>query len=258
MSWANVFSTSTVRFGSGGPGLNAYHVDQMGWLPRSRILTFGADGMTTGTVTLAALNHPETAGRLLVRVPFDATDPFHYFTVEYRRNDGWDAGFPSSIVLIHEIKRRSDNRYYSYLLRDRAGARAPVQSIVRNGVSITVVGSSGNRATVRISSSAAAGPSNPARFVFGPNTCARGYVWREADDADWVCVTPKVRTQTLHDNASAASRRNLGGGPNGARTPAVKGSSGGTHSRATMFVRPQIRDQAGRDNARAESRLLRP
>lgn len=40
----------------------------------------------------------------------------------------------------------------------------------------------------------------------GPDTCVSGYVWREANDTDHVCVTPAVRKQVAADNAAASSR----------------------------------------------------
>ena len=256
MSYANVFSTATSRFGFGGPGLNAHHVDRMGWLPIPRILTFGADGISSRTVTLAALNHREAAGYLLVRIPFDTTDPFHYYTVEFRRNDKWDAGFPNNIVLIHEVKRGSDGQYYSYLLRGHSGERAPIQTLNANGVTITVnsIWSQTNQATVTITSNNV----NAARSVYGPNTCKQGYVWREADSSDYVCVTPATRTQARNDNAQAAARRNPNGGPYGPDT-CIQGyvwreAFPGDH----VCVTPNIRSQARSDNQQAGNRLLKP
>ena len=35
---------------------------------------------------------------------------------------------------------------------------------------------------------------------YGQDTCASGYVWREAIPSDHVCVTPQVRQQTAYDN----------------------------------------------------------
>ncbi len=51
---------------------------------------------------------------------------------------------------------------------------------------------------------------------YGPDTCQEGYVWREANAADHVCVSPGTRDQARADNAAAASRRAGGGayGPN--------------------------------------------
>jgi hypothetical protein len=256
MSYANVFSTATSRFGFGGPGLNAYHVDRMGWLPIPRILTFGADGIGSRTVTLAALNHQEATGYLLVRVPFDTTDPFHYYTVEFRRNDKWDAGFPNNIVLIHEVKRGSDGQYYSYLLRGHSGVRAPIQTLNANGVTITVnsISPQTNQATVTITSNKV----NAARSVYGPNTCKQGYVWREADSSDYICVIPATRTQARNDNAQATARRNPNGGPYGPDT-CIQGyvwreAFPGDH----VCVTPNIRSQARSDNQQAGNRLLKP
>jgi hypothetical protein len=204
MSWAHVFKVRTDRFGRSAPGLNAYYRDYMGWLPRSRMVTFGADGVISGSVTLAALGQSDVMGPYLVRVPFDLSDRFHYYTIEYRRRNAWDAGIPSDLVLLHEIVRHSDGRYYATLLRERSGRRSPLKELHANGVTISVVSLDGNYATVKIDSGfAKREPQNPARSVSGPNTCKAGYVWREADESDWVCVSMATRTQVQKDNARA-------------------------------------------------------
>ena len=248
MSYANVFGVATSQFGNAAPGLNVYHLDRMGWLQRDRILTLGADGIASRTVTLAALNHPSASGYLEVRVPFDVGDPFHYYTVELRRNDGWDGGFPTSIVLVHEIKLNPiDGQYHSYLLREHTGARAPLQAVNANGVSIHVDGLSPatNQATVSIRT----------QIV---QRCLNGYVWREAGAGDLVCVTPAVRSQTRDENAQAAARRSPTGGPYGPDTCLVgyvwREAFPGDH----VCVPPDRRTQARADNAEAGNRLLKP
>jgi hypothetical protein len=250
MSYANVFATATGRFGFGGPRLNAYHADRMGWLPFSRILTFGADGSGSRSITLAALTHPEAVGYLQVRVPFDPADPFHYYTIEFRRADQWDAGFSGDTVLIHEVKLGTDGQYYSYLLREHSGARAPLQRLNANGVSIAVnsVSSSTNQATVSIT----------ADIV---DRCLQGYVWREANAFDRVCVSPATRTQTRNDNAQAANRRNPGGGAYGPDT-CLQGfvwreAFPGDHVCVTGDVRSQARaDNQEAGNRRNPARLV--
>src|SRR5262249_18804269 len=192
-----------------GPGFNAHHIDEMGWLPRPRILTAGADGQLTNSVTLAALNHPEASGFLIARVPFDPADLFHYYTVEFRKADGFDGGLPSSIVLIHETKLDpAAGVYHTYLLRDNgAPGRPPVQSLDANGVTISVesVNEAANQARVRIVSEIV-------------DRCLQGFVWREAAPTDHVRVTPAVRGQAAADNAQATARRNPAGGPFGPDT----------------------------------------
>jgi hypothetical protein len=197
MSAANVYVDPTGVFGGGPPDLDAHHLDEMGWIPKSRILTLGVDGILSRTVTLAALTHPGTSGYLLARIPFDAGDRFHYYTVEYRTADSWDTGIPASIVMINDVQ--NNNSYYQTTLIRQLGSFAgtgngpPVQSVSVNGVTIAVQGTSGDQATVTISTNFAL-------------ACAQGYVWREASPIDRVCVTPATRTETAADNGKAGSR----------------------------------------------------
>jgi len=111
MSAANVWTFNNA-LGANGPGLNAPYLDKLGCISSNRIWTppnpnFG------GTVTLAALNHPEAHGPLMIKIPrtsgpnpsFKST-----YTIEFRRKTGWDAGIPNDTVLIHEV--RSDGLSY--------------------------------------------------------------------------------------------------------------------------------------------------
>ncbi len=91
---------------------------------------------------------------------------------------------------------------------------------------------------------------------FGPDTCARGWVWRGASPGDHVCVTPAIRDQAADDSARAASRRQPGGGPYGPDT-CLQGyvwreAFPGDHA----CVTPQVRAQALEDNRAASSRRL--
>ena len=246
MSAYNVFGDPGTKFGGGGPGFNAHHIDEMGWLPRPRIFTAGADGHASSTVTLAALNHPEASGYLIARVPFDPGDVFHYYTVEFRTTDGWDGGFPAPIVMIHEIKvNSSDNSYHTYLLRTLGTPdRAPVQSLNANGVTISIgnVDAASHQATVTIAT----------QIV---DRCLQGFVWREAFANDHVCVPPATRTQAAADNAQAATRRNPAGGPFGpdtCRQGLVWREASPTDH---VCVPPATRSQAAADNAQAGNRI---
>jgi hypothetical protein len=93
MSRANSFRATT-PFGDAPTGLVAPHLDRLGWLPRPRVIVHGASGAAETVYTLAAINHPETPGALLIRVPYDPGDLFRYYTIEFRRKDGWSAGIP--------------------------------------------------------------------------------------------------------------------------------------------------------------------
>lgn len=246
-------------FGSAPSYFNAQHLDEMGWIPQSRAVTFGYNGETSGTITLAALSHPEAQGAMVLRVPFDTSDPFHYYTVEFHKKDSWDAAIPADIVLISEVKLNSVPYYQTTLIRDinppygGTNTGAPVQSLSANGVTIKVGAISGNQATVTVTSDFAKNPGNPAHSVYGPNTCISGYVWRTADDSDYVCVTPATRDQAQSDNAAAGSRQ-------------VSGSDqckSGYVWRAAfpgdnVCVLPATRTQAEQDNGQANARLAKP
>jgi hypothetical protein len=43
-------------------------------------------------------------------------------------------------------------------------------------------------------------------FAYGPDTCRTGYVWREANPFDRVCVRPASRTRAAEENVLALSR----------------------------------------------------
>jgi hypothetical protein len=48
--------------------------------------------------------------------------------------------------------------------------------------------------------------------------CKPGYVWRDAQDGDGVCVTPAERAEAKAQNGNAANNRRPGGGPYGPNT----------------------------------------
>jgi hypothetical protein len=246
MSWANAYGSSTANYGYAAPGMNAAHADQMGWLRRDQIMTFGADGVGSRTVTLVPL-YSTQSGIKLVRIPFDPGDLMHYYTVEYRSRAGYDAGIPASIVMIHEWKkgdRDPTDQYLSYLIRAHSGNRDPINNLSANGVTIAVnsIAPNGQSASVTISSQIA-------------GRCVQGYVWREARPSDHVCVTGAVRSQASQDNAQAASRRNPNGGPFGPDT-CLQGfvwreAFTGDH----VCVVPAVRSQAVDDNQHAAERI---
>lgn len=84
--------------------------------------------------------------------------------------------------------------------------------------------------------------------------CKEGYVWREANSTDHICVTPQTRSQTAYDNSQAVYRVN----PSGAYGPdtCIQGyvwreAFSGDH----VCVTPQTRSQAAYDNSQQQARL---
>lgn len=247
MSAANVYTTATPRFGSAPPGLNGFRLDRVGWLPQQRIYTFGQASESANTVTLTALNHPEAPGTMLVRIPFDPGDLLHYYPVELRNADSWDAGIPGAAVMIHEVKLNTNgNQYQSYLIRNHTGNRDPVKSLSANGVRISVnwINPATHQASVSIQGNIA-------------NRCLQGYVWREAVPSDHVCVTPAIRSQTRADNVAAPSRRNSNGGPYGPDTCLVGYVWREAFLNDHVCVTAATRAQAAADNRAAISSRTR-
>ena len=207
MSWACwTQGILTASYGVGGPAFNAFHLDRMGWLGRHEIVVFGADGTTSATVTLTALYRSGFGGTRLVRIPFDPADLSRYFTVELRMATGWDAGFGSPIVLIHESQKVPSGEYRSFLQRSSPDGPA-AQTLARDGVTITVqsVDPATGTAQVAITSEL-------------PSRCMMGFVWREAGPNDRACVTGQARQLARNENANAASRRSPNGGAYGPDT----------------------------------------
>jgi hypothetical protein len=89
---------------------------------------------------------------------------------------------------------------------------------------------------------------------FGPDTCAQGYVWREAIPSDHVCVTPDVRSRTQQENSTAASLRDPNGayGSNSCKPGYVWRNA---FNGDAVCVTPDIRSQVAAENAAGPSHL---
>lgn len=212
-NFGNSDPTFVGRFGNTGPGLNALNLDKLGWLAGNRVSTW--DG-TSQTITLAALNHPEAGGYLMVKVPFDAANAGHYYTIEFRRKTGWDFGIPEDTVLIHEV--RTDGLFY--LVRTNGGPeRLPDQAFrdVNNNLAITVLSrdSTSSTATVNIGRNEVwvdfnyPGPPELGTFDLPYNTLAQG-VNAVAYDG-----TLKIKTGSRNETAMISRKMRIEayGGP---------------------------------------------
>ncbi|CAF1363868.1 unnamed protein product [Rotaria sordida] len=246
MSAAHVKTTNTIKYGSAPPGLNGYGLERLGWIPLNRIYTFGKKGETSATLILTTLMNPASNYPLLIRIPFDPSDYQHYYLIEMRFKENWDAGFHQNFVFIHEIKYNpADKNYHSYLLRTHdTSTRQPVTSMNMNNVKITT-----GKINVQTRTISVYIESNIA------DRCLQGYVWREAISSDHVCVIPTIRSQTWADNAAADSRRNPSGGPFGVDTCKQgyvwrEAYSSNDH----VCVLPETRTQAQNDNNQAANR----
>lgn len=143
MSAMHVIGEETTRWGLRPVGLNGYHLDKLGWIPSWRVVRWGANGVYSGTFTLAPLYADSSSIAQLLRIPIGA--PGSYYTVEYRVPQGSDRPIGSASVQIHEVR---DGR--SILLR-KDNSRSPTQQLVLNGQTIVrVLSSGGPTATIEV------------------------------------------------------------------------------------------------------------
>ncbi|MGW2218986.1 hypothetical protein ACWCSD_28720 [Nonomuraea sp. NPDC001684] len=94
---------------------------------------------------------------------------------------------------------------------------------------------------------------NTAKHVWGPNACQDDYVWRMADDSDYVCVPLTTRYQTLDDNAAASGRWT--DGPYGPKTCVAGYVWREAFIGDRVCVTPDRREQARVDNDASWSRV---
>ena len=109
--------------------------------------------------------------------------------------------------------------------------------------------------TAGVFSPKAGAPLTPTTAAPVTGSCLSGYVWREINPSDRVCVTPESRAQAQADNAAAASRREAGAfGPNTCKQGFVWREA---FAGDLVCVTPDVRTQTANDNAAASSRTVR-
>ncbi len=97
MSAMNVWSFHDSRGRPAGPGAAAINLENLGWLPPSRV--WRSWPRTAQTIQLTALNRPGRAGWLAARLSAAPGSPPVY--LEYRENTAWDRALPGPRVLVH-------------------------------------------------------------------------------------------------------------------------------------------------------------
>jgi hypothetical protein len=128
---------SSSNFVKVGPGIDAPHRHQLGWIEPSRLYTYLGGGAQQ--IQLTAINHPENSGYRMARVLF-GEDAQHDYTVELRTPTDWDQGLgnppPSQAVVIHEVRYGTES---VLRLKDSThGQFEPGDAFTENGVTIHV------------------------------------------------------------------------------------------------------------------------
>jgi hypothetical protein len=93
--WSDVTHPS---FGSVGMHINSYHKDLLGWIPAAQKYVLPAGG--TATISLERTAQPTTTNPRMIQIPLGNG---RFYTVEARRNVGYDTGTPGEAVVIHEV-----------------------------------------------------------------------------------------------------------------------------------------------------------
>ncbi len=90
------------------------------------------------------------------------------------------------------------------------------------------------------------------------DACRPGFVWREAEPEDHVCVLPEVRQQAADDNRQADARRNSSGGDYGADTCSAGYVWREAFTNDHVCVSTETREEVQLDNSKARGRRAPP
>lgn len=101
--WSNCIPHPT--FGCLGQHTISYHKDSLGWVGSDK--RFLAPTGTQATITLEQLALPQTGNYLMAHIPI-LDSPTHFYTLEARRNTGYDAKLPGQAVIIHDVDLSRD------------------------------------------------------------------------------------------------------------------------------------------------------
>lgn len=248
LTWVFTAFMYPTPFGFNGPGLNAPHLDYLGWLPANRMFLFGSDNNINTDIRLASLSVPHSWTRdwLVIMVPYDRNDPQNLITLEFRTRTGFDQAIEKDAVIIHKTVRQADGFYFSYLQSRNSTAFDWLEGqewIDSTNQLITVKilqldGSSGV-ATLHITSTFDPSQCSPfqklrrsfpgdnvcvsvgefdeserinadvRRRMIGSGQCPRGLVPRFAFPSDNLCLTPDERLRQEKQNQKALSYANF-------------------------------------------------
>ena len=186
------------------PHTISYHKDMLGWIPADRI--YEATTGRTRTLTLQRLGELGVGGHyLMARIPLP--DGTHY-TVEARRDVGYDTYLPAEAVIMHHVTDRAyvvdpDNNGNP----DDSGARWLPGETFRdsvNGVTVSIDAQTADGYTVTITLAepglldvdpagvnfaAQQGVDPPVQSFTLSNAGVGDLIWSASDDASWLMLS---------------------------------------------------------------------
>jgi hypothetical protein len=97
-TWSNCDRSTDPVYGCLGQHTISPHKDQLGWIaPAEKFTATGGQS----TITLEQLALPQTSNYKMAQIPIDGATRF--YTVEARRQNGYDYKLPGQGVIIHEV-----------------------------------------------------------------------------------------------------------------------------------------------------------
>ncbi len=99
-TWSNCSRSEDATYGCLGQQTIAYHKDMLGWIPAAQKYLVGQNTQVNLTMEQMAL--PVTSNYRMVRIPI-AGSSSHFYTMEVRRQTGYDYKLPGQAVIIHEV-----------------------------------------------------------------------------------------------------------------------------------------------------------
>ena len=107
--WCNCNRSSDATYGCLGQDTISYHKDMLGWIPTEQ--KFIPERGSRTTITLEYLDIPQTNNYKMVQIPIDGSST-HFYTVEARRQAGYDYKLPGQGVIIHEVDTTRNSPAY--------------------------------------------------------------------------------------------------------------------------------------------------
>lgn len=97
-TWSNCSRSTDPTYGCLGQQTNSYHKDKLGWIPTAK--KYNVIG--NATITLEQLALPQTGNYLMAQIPI-AGSKTHFYTIEVRRQTGYDVKLPGQAVIIQDV-----------------------------------------------------------------------------------------------------------------------------------------------------------
>lgn len=200
-TWTTCSRASHATYGCLGQHPISYHKNRLGWIPAGDKYT--ANG--NATITLEQLALPQTGNYKMAQIPIGGSST-HFYTVEVRRQSGYDVKLPGQGVIIHDVDL-ARSRPANVIDADGNGNTGDAGAIwavgetfsdAANGIRVTVVSATGSSFRVTIQSAA-----TQATAVFRSAGSNDGWVLESGENSNkGGALENAASTFNLGDNAA--------------------------------------------------------